>query len=74
MLTITESSDSEPVGVPESDFWKNLFHWCALAAGFLAASEGRLDDSAYVRELAYRWYEEGAFRDRVRLPDLTDST
>lgn len=48
------------------DFWGNRFHWCALAAGFLAASEGRLDDSLYVRELAYSFYEEGAFHDRVK--------
>ncbi len=47
------------------DFWENRFHWCALAAGFLAASEGRLEDSAYVRELAYAFYEEGAFAGRA---------
>jgi hypothetical protein len=47
------------------DFWDNRFHWCALAAGFIAASEGRLDDALYVRELAYSFYEEGAFRDRA---------
>ena len=48
------------------DFWSNRFHYCALAAGFIAASEGKLDDSLYVRELAYSFYEEGAFRDRVK--------
>jgi hypothetical protein len=37
-------------------FWSDRFHWCVLAAGFLAASEGRLDDSASVRESACRWY------------------
>ena len=47
------------------DFWSNAFHWCALAAGFIAASEDRLGDSLYVRDLAYRMFEEGAFRDRV---------
>ncbi len=47
------------------EFWSNRFHYCALAAGFIAAAEGRLHDSFYVRELAYRMYEEGAFRDRV---------
>lgn len=46
-------------------FWDNRFHWCALAAGFLAATEGRLDDSHYVKDLAYGFYESGAFRDRV---------
>lgn len=46
-------------------FWTNRFHWCALAAGFIAASEGRVGDSHYVRDLAYRMFEEGAFRDRV---------
>lgn len=48
------------------DFWSNRFHWCALAAGFIAAGEGRLGEALYVRELAYTLYEEGAFRDRVR--------
>lgn len=48
------------------DFWDNRFHFCALAAGFIAASGGRLDDSLYVRELAYSFYEEGAFRNRVK--------
>lgn len=48
------------------DFWNNRFHWCSLAAGFLAASEGGLDDALYVRELAYSFYEQGAFRDRVK--------
>lgn len=47
------------------EFWDNRFHWCALAAGFIAAIEGKLRDSLYVRELAYSMYEEGAFRDRV---------
>lgn len=41
------------------------FHWCALAAGFFAAIEGRLEDSEYVRRLTYQWYEEGAFADRA---------
>jgi len=27
----------------------------------MAASEGRLDDSEYVKRLAYEWYEDGAF-------------
>lgn len=50
------------------DFWSNRFHYCALAAGFIAASEGRLSDSLYVRELAYALYEDGAFRQYVREP------
>ena len=45
--------------------WSDRFHWCALAAWFLAASEGRGDDSPYLRALAYEFYETGAFRDRV---------
>jgi hypothetical protein len=49
-------------------FWSNRFHYCALTAGFIAASEGRLDDALYVRELAYALFEEGAFRDRVKHP------
>ncbi len=47
-------------------FWQNRFHHCALAAGFIAASEGRLGDSLYVKELAYALYEEGAFQNRVK--------
>jgi hypothetical protein len=50
---------------PCDPFWSDRFHWCALAAGFVAASEGRLDNALYVRELAYAMYKEGAFRDRV---------
>jgi hypothetical protein len=46
-------------------FWSDRFHHCVLAAGFIAASEGRLDDALYVRELAYAFYKEGAFRDRA---------
>jgi hypothetical protein len=45
--------------------WGNRFHWCSLAAGFLAAIEGRLYDSRYVRQLAYEFFETGAFQDRV---------
>lgn len=47
-------------------FWQDRWHWCALAAGFLAASEGRLDDSSYVKELAYGMYESGAFAARAQ--------
>ncbi len=46
-------------------FSHDRFHWCALAAGFIAAAEGRLDDSRYVQRVAYEFYESGAFRDRV---------
>lgn len=46
-------------------FWSDRFHCCALAAGFIAAIEGRLDDAVYVRELAYCMYEEGAFRQQT---------
>lgn len=46
-------------------FWSNRFNWCALAAGFIAAGEERIHDSLYVRDLAYRMFEEGAFKDRV---------
>jgi hypothetical protein len=52
------------------DFWQNRFHWCALAAGFLAASEGCLADSRYVRKLAYEFYETGAFKDREKASPL----
>lgn len=49
----------------DDEFWTNRFHWCALAAGFLAAGEQRLHDSTYVRALAYDFYEDGGFADRV---------
>jgi hypothetical protein len=35
------------------------------AAGFMAAGEGRLDDSEYVKRLAYQWYQEGAFAEEA---------
>ncbi len=44
------------------EFWSDRFHWCALAAGFIAASEGRVADSEYVRRLAYEFFQEGAFK------------
>jgi hypothetical protein len=31
----------------------------------VAKTEGRLDDSEYVRQLAYQLYEEGAFKEAV---------
>jgi hypothetical protein len=49
----------------EDPFWSDRFHFCALAAGFIAAAEGRLDESLYVREMAYSFYKEGAFRERA---------
>jgi hypothetical protein len=55
------------------EFWSDRFHYCALAAGFIAASEDRLHDSRYVRELAYSLYEEGAFRDRLQQAPLSAS-
>lgn len=39
------------------DFWSDSFHKCALWAGFIAYTEGRLADSEYVRKLAYELYE-----------------
>ena len=45
--------------------WSNRFNWCALAAGFLAHAEGRIDDSRYVQTLACELFETGAFRDRI---------
>jgi len=43
------------------------FHWCALAAAFVAAGEGRLHDSAYAKQLTYDLYEGGAFRNGCRV-------
>ena len=48
------------------DFWADRFHWCALAAGFIAVSEGRLSGSDYVRRLAYEFYEDGAFAEEAK--------
>jgi hypothetical protein len=42
----------------DDDIIDQLFHRCALAAGFVAAGEGRLHDSEYVRRLAYGMYED----------------
>lgn len=60
--------------------FNDRFHFCALAAGFIAASEDRLDDALYVRELAYGLFKDGAFQDRARRaapagrhPSLRDS-
>ncbi len=45
-------------GAGEADeFWSNPFHHAALTAGFVAAAEGWLSDSARVRRLAYALYE-----------------
>jgi len=44
------------------DFWSDRFHYCALAAGYIAASEGRQGDSEYVRRIAYHLYEQRPFR------------
>ena len=45
------------------DFWSNRFHRCALVAGFIAAAEGRLHESEYVKRLAYDLFESGTFRE-----------
>lgn len=34
------------------------FHKCAMQAYFLAITEGKQNDSEYVRILAYEFYEE----------------
>jgi hypothetical protein len=47
----------------DPEFWLDSFHFCALYAGKLAHAEGKLEDSGYVRQLAYRLYEEGAFKE-----------
>lgn len=46
------------IAAQECDFWADGFHYCALVAGFIAHSEGRLSDSAYVKALAYKLYEQ----------------
>ena len=40
------------------------FHDCALQAGFIALLEGRINDSKYVRKLAYQFYEEDLRRNK----------
>ena len=47
-------------------FFADRFHFCALLAGQIAYSEGRLQEREYVRRLAYRLFEQGAFRERAR--------
>lgn len=49
----------------DHEFWADRFHWCALAAGLMAAADGTLADSTHVRRLAYDLYEQGAFADPV---------
>lgn len=41
-----------------TEFMDDLFHQCALKAGFTAHTEGKLQDSQYVKELCYQMYEE----------------
>ncbi len=62
---MTSSFCREGRTVDTDPFWSDRFHYCALAAGFIASAEGRLDDALYVRELAYGFFKEGAFRDYV---------
>jgi hypothetical protein len=59
------SDEKQPSETFDCPVWGNRFNWCALAAGFLAAAEGRIEDSRYVQKLAYELFETGAFRDRV---------
>lgn len=33
------------------------FHWCAMAAGSIAHDRGKIDDSEYVKKLAYAMYD-----------------
>jgi hypothetical protein len=53
-----------------SELFNDRFHGCALLAGRIAWSEGRLGDRSYVQRLAYELYERGAFRGRAP-SDLT---
>jgi hypothetical protein len=55
------------------NFWSNRFHWCALAAGFLAGSEGRIDDPRYVQELAYHFFDTGAFKKQAKSAESPSS-
>lgn len=36
----------------------DIFHKCAMQAGLIALFEGRINDSEYVRKMAYEFYEE----------------
>lgn len=42
----------------QNKFWDDDFHACALIAGAMAYSHNKLDDSEYVRRLAYNLYEK----------------
>jgi hypothetical protein len=35
----------------------NIFHWCSLAAGSIANDMNKLQDSEFVRRIAYAMYE-----------------
>jgi hypothetical protein len=59
------TTDVNPI---DDDFWSDRFYFCALVAGMMAKSDGRLADSEYVRRLAYDLYEDGAFREPVAEP------
>jgi hypothetical protein len=54
-------------------FWNDRFHWCALAVGFLAASEGWLHDSDRMKREVYAMYESGAFKDRASNPHTANT-
>lgn len=41
-----------------NDFWDDPFHLAALQAGFIAFCEGKLEDSDYVKQLAYEIFNE----------------
>jgi hypothetical protein len=59
-------SGEQQSSVFDDAFWDDPFHLCAMAASFIAQAEGKFEDSEYVRQLAYEFFEDGAFRDRVR--------
>jgi hypothetical protein len=65
-MSIKRSEQIPEPAMAGAAFWDNRFHWCALAAGFLAVTEDRLAGSDYVRDLTYRMFEKGEFTDRVR--------
>jgi hypothetical protein len=44
----------------------DLFHKCALQAGIIALFEGRMNDSEYVRNMTFSFYEEDLKKENIK--------
>lgn len=43
----------------------DIFHKCALEAAIIAFYEGRIDDSDYIRGMAYKFYNDDVARENA---------